>query len=407
MTTTVTAAPADPDALARRNALFLAAAVGIGGGNAPINIALGGIVGGLLAPSAWLATVPVTAFVLGAFFSSMPASLLMAAIGRKAGFLTGGAIGVTGGLVAATGILTGSFLWFVIGSALCGSYHGFNQLYRFAAADTATPAYRPRAISLVMAGGLISAFVGPQLVILAQGAIPVAPLAGPYLAASLVVLLAMLPVAATRFPAVSASAGAGDPPRPLAEIARQPTFVTAVVVGMIAYALMNLVMTASPMAMIACGHTITDAALGIQWHIIGMFAPSFFTGALIARFGRNLVIGTGLALIVACAIVAISGLSIAHFWLALVLLGVGWNFAYVGATAMVTECHRASERGKVQGLNDSLVLGLTAVASFAAGAIQNAGGWAVVNMVVFPAAAIAVVTLLAYARGRARTAHAA
>jgi MFS family permease len=389
-----TAPLSDTDQLARRNARLLAVAVGVGGGNAPINIALGGIVGGMLSADPVWATVPVTAFILGAFFTSMPASLLMAKVGRKAGFGLGGAMGVTGGLVAAAAIVFGSFWLFVLGSALCGSYHGFNQLYRFAAADTATPAYKARAISLVMVGGLISAFVGPQLVIHAQGWIPATALAGPYVAASLVVALAMIPVMLTRFPSFAEQPGAAEPPRPLSVVARQPVFIVAVITGMVAYALMNLVMTASPIAMIACGHTITDAALGIQWHIIGMFAPSFFTGKLIARYGRDTIIHLGLAMLGLCGVVAVAGISIAHFWAALILLGVGWNFAFVGATAMVTEAHRPSERGKVQGLFDSLVLGMVAIASLAAGWLQNTQGWTAVNLLIFPSIALGALALV-------------
>lgn len=397
----------ETDRLARRNARLLAVAVGVGGGNAPINIALGGIVGGMLSGDPALATLPVTAFVLGAFVTSMPASLLMAKIGRKGGFLLGGATGITGGLVAAAAIVLGSFWLFVLGSALCGSYHGWNQLYRFAAADTATPTYKARAISLVMVGGLISAFVGPQLVIHAQALIPAAALAGPYVAASIVVALAMIPVVMTRFPAFADQPGAAEPPRPLSVVARQPIFVVSVITGMVAYALMNLVMTASPIAMIACGHSISDAALGIQWHIVGMFAPSFFTGKLIARYGRDTIIHAGLAMLALCGVIAVAGISIAHFWAALILLGVGWNFAYVGATAMVTQAHRPSERGKVQGLFDSLVLGMVAVASLAAGWLQNTQGWTAVNLLIFPSVVIGALALIWLARKSARAPAAA
>jgi MFS family permease len=333
----------------------------------------------------------------------MPASLLMAKIGRKGGFLLGGATGVAGGLVAAAAIVLGSFWLFVLGSALCGSYHGWNQLYRFAAADTATPAYKARAISLVMVGGLISAFVGPQLVIYAQVLIPAAALAGPYVAASIVVALAMIPVILTRFPAFSEQPGAAEPPRPLSVVARQPIFIVSVITGMVAYALMNLVMTASPIAMIACGHSISDAALGIQWHVIGMFAPSFFTAKLIARYGRDTISHLGLAMLALCGVVAIAGISVAHFWAALILLGAGWNFAFVGATTMVTQAHRPSERGKVQGLFDSLVLGMVAVASLAAGWLQNTQGWTAVNLLIFPSVIFGALALIWLARTNART----
>jgi MFS family permease len=382
------------DAQVRRNALLLALAVGVGGGNGSINIALGGIVGGLLAPSLALATVPVTAFVVGAFLTSLPISLLMARIGRKAGFMLGAAIGAAGGLIAAAAVLQQSFWLFTLGTLLCGSYHGCNQLYRFAVADGASAAYRPKAISLVMAGGLLSAIVGPQLVIHTRGLVPDVLFAGPFIAAAAIILLAMIPVALTRFPPPAPAGQNAAPQRPLAEIARSPRFVAAVVAGMIAYSVMNFVMVASPLAMIACGHSVESAALGIQWHIMGMFAPSFFTGHLIARFGVERVVLAGFALLALSAGIAIAGITVAHFWIALTVLGVGWNFAYVGATTMIAALHAPAERGKVQGLNDSLVFGLVALGSLAAGWLQQASGWTAVNLLVFPAVVLAVLALL-------------
>ena len=386
------------DADAKRNALLLSAAVGLGGANAPINFAIGGIVGGLLAPTPILATAPITAFVLGSFLTAMPASLLMQAAGRKTGFMVGGAIGVVGGLVSAIAILLGSFPLFLLGSFLSGSYLATQNLYRFAAADLATPALKPRVISWVLAGGLVGAVLGPQLVIHTKSALTTVMFVVPYVASSVAILAAMVVLLFTRFPAGGAEADAGPPPRPLSEILALPAFKVAVLCAMIAYAVMNLVMTAAPIAMIGCGHTVDDAALGIQWHVLAMFAPSFFTGRLIAAFGVARVIAAGMAILAVSAIVAMAGLTLGHFWVALVLLGLGWNFAYIGATTMVTTLHRASERGKVQGLNDSLVFGLVSIASLTAGVLQNTAGWTVLNAMVLPLAALSLVALVWLAR---------
>lgn len=389
---------AGSDALARRNALLLSAATAAGSANAPINIALGGIVGGMLAPSPILATAPITAFVLGTFLTAMPASLLQQRIGRRAGFMVGASIGATGGFISAAAILLGSFPLFLLGTFLSGSYMATQNLYRFAAADGASAGLKPKVIAWVLAGGLVGAVVGPQLVIHTKAALTHVLFVGPFVAGSVLIFLAMAFLLRTRFEAGPATTVQGPPARPLSEIARQPTFIVAVVTGTISYALMNLVMTASPIAMIGCGHTIDDAALGIQWHVIAMFLPSFFTGTLIARYGTGRIVGIGLALLAACGVVAIAGLSLAHFWIALILLGVGWNFAYIGSTAMVTATHTASERGQVQGLNDSIVFGVVSLASLLAGFLQNTAGWVAVNVIIFPAVVIALAALVWLAR---------
>jgi predicted MFS family arabinose efflux permease len=379
---------------AKRNALFLSAAVGFGGANAPINFAIGGIVGGMLAPSPIFATAPITAFVLGSFLTAMPASLLMQAAGRKTGFMIGGAIGIVGGIVAAIAVLIASFPLFIIGTFLSGSYLATQNLYRFAAADLASPALKPKVIAWVLAGGLLGAVLGPQLVIHTKSALTSVLFVGPYVASAMSILVAMIILTFTRFPDGGVKADEGPPPRPLSEIAGTVQFKVAAICAMIAYALMNLVMTAAPIAMIGCGHTVDDAALGIQWHVIAMFLPSFFTGQLIQRYGVNRIIGLGMIILALCAVVAMAGISIAHFWIALVLLGVGWNFAYIGATTMVSGLHTPSERGKVQGLNDSLVFGLVSLASLAAGILQNTAGWTLLNAMVLPFVALGLLSLL-------------
>ena len=397
----------DPDKLARHNARCLSLALALGGANSTINFALGGILGSQLAPSRELTTLPITAFVLGSLATAIPASLLMARIGRKPGFLLGGVIGMTGGLVAAAGVIAASFWLFCLGTFLAGSYLSWTQFFRFAAADTATPAFRPKAISWVLAGGLAAAFIGPQIVITAKDAVPGLTYVGPYLGSTLVILLSMGFIALTRWPKMDTSNLDAATSRPLRAIIRQPRFLVAVAIGMLSYAAMNLVMTAAPVAMVVqCGYSVTDSTLGIQWHVVAMYAPSFFTGTLIARYGKINVISAGLALLALCAVVGYAGYSVAHFWAALVLLGLGWNFAYVAATALVADCHHPAERGKVQGINDFLVFGLVSLASLTSGVLQNFGGWHAVLSALVPMLALAVIALVVLLTSQRRLARA-
>lgn len=397
----------DQDRLARRNARLLSLALALGGANSTINFALGGILGSELAPSRELTTLPITAFVLGSLSTTIPASLLMARIGRKPGFLLGGVIGMTGGLVGAAGVVAANFWLFCLGTFLAGSYLSWTQFFRFAAADNASPALRPKVISWVLAGGLVAAFLGPQIVINAKDLIPGLPYVGPFFGSTLVILASMAAVALTRWPKSGEGGAKEAPSRPLAEIARSPRFITAVAIGMLAYASMNLVMTAAPVAMVVqCGYTVTDSTLGIQWHVLAMYAPSFITGSLISRYGKVPVMLAGLAAFSLCGVIGYAGLTVTHFWLALVFLGIGWNFAYVGATALVADCHTPAERGKVQGLNDFLVFGLVSVASLTSGVLQNYGGWHAVLSALVPAVILALAALGFLAVSRRRPARA-
>ncbi len=253
-----------------------------------------------------------------------------------------------------------------------------------------------------MIGGLFAAVIGPQAVIWTRDMSPHVPFAASFLALSVLALLAIGVVGFLNAPPPKAQASGG---RPLSEIMRQPRFVTAVVAGLVTYGLMSFVMTAAPMAMVACGHTIGEAALGIQWHVLAMFGPSFFTGRLIDRFGKETVTAVGLILTAVSAAIGLAGLTVAHFWIALIVLGVGWNLGFVGATSMVTECYRPEERAKVQAANDFLVFGSVAMASFFSGKMLNVGGWELVNWIVFPSAALALV--LVGLQARSRMAHAA
>lgn len=384
------------DGLARRNALVLAVAQALGGANPAIIVSLGGIVGQTIAADKTLATLPVSLYQLGLALGTVPAALLMRRLGRRDAYLIAAGLGIAAGALAASAVSMAWFGLFCLATFVSGFYGSNIQSYRFAATDAASSAFRPRAISWVMSGGLAAAFIGPQTVIWTRDLVPGAPFAGSFLAQgglallSIGVLLWLRPV-----PLPPPSHGAG---RPLAEIARQPRFVVAVTAGVVSFALMSFVMTAAPVAMIGCGHSVGAAALGIQWHILAMFGPSFLTGRLIERWGKERVTAIGLVLIAAAAAVGLSGLSLAHFWIALVLLGVGWNFGFIGATTLVTECHRPEERTRVQALNDFLVFGSVAIASFSSGGLLHSGGWAVVNGIVFAPVA-AVLLLLAWHGG--------
>ena len=381
------------DRLARRNALVLAVAHALAGGNNVVIIATGGIVGAMLAPDKGLATLPVTIYVLGMWMATLPVGALARRLGRRSTFLIGAICGVLTGLISCAAVLLGSFLLFNIGALFSGFYAAAHQAYRFAAADTASDQFKPKAISWVLLGGVFAGIVGPQMVIFTK------ELWQPYLFAASYLAQAMLGVVAA---AVLTLVKIPRPPprtalnqgRPLGEIVRQPRFIVAVACGVASYAMMNLVMTSAPLAMVECSHSVTEATLGIQWHVIGMFAPSFFTGSLIARFGVERVVGVGLALILVAAAIGIAGITLWHFWIGLILLGVGWNFAFIGATTMVTQCHRPDERNKVQAFNDFLVFGSMAIGSFASGQLLATLGWVAVNEVVFPVVLVAAVLLL-------------
>jgi MFS family permease len=393
--------PAD-DGLARRNAFVLACAQAFGGANPAIVVSLGGLVGQALAEDKQLATLPVSLINLGLAVGTIPAAMLMRRFGRRTGYILGAAVGVIAGCIAAMGIVSAAFAVFCLGTFLAGLYGSFVQSYRFAAMDAASDAFKAKAISLVMAGGLVAGIVGPQTVIWTRDLIPGVAYAGGFLGQAALALLSIGIVSFLRSAPIS-SAPPKSPSlpsgRPLSEILRQPRFITAVATGLVSYGLMSFVMTAAPLAMIGCGYTVGTAALGIQWHILAMFGPSFVTGRLIERFGKERVTGMGLVLIAAAGAVGLAGQSVAHFWIALVLLGIGWNFGFIGATALVTACYRPEERAKVQAANDFLVFGSVAMASFSSGRLLNLGGWEAVNWLIFPPVLLAL-TLLVWQRRR-------
>jgi MFS family permease len=389
------------DGLARRNAMVLAVAQALGGANNVIIYSTASIVGAVLAPDKGLATLPITCMVLGLWLGTLPVGALARRFGRRFALLTGSVFGVVSGLISYAAVMSGQF-WLLLLGAFCGGlYAASQQSYRFAAADTASEAFRPKVVSWVLAGGVFAAVIGPQLVIFTKDLLPPYLFAASYLGQAACAAVAMVVLIFVRVPPVAGKRG--DSARPLIEIVRAPRFIVAVVCGVASYSMMNLVMTAAPLAMVGCGHSVTDATLGIQWHVLGMYAPSFLTGSLIARYGIERITGIGLGLIALTAVVGIAGITVAHFWTALVLLGVGWNLAFIGATTMVTQCHRAEERNKVQAFNDFLIFGSMAVSSFSSGQMLEYLGWQAINEAIFPTIFVAG-ALLAWLAARKRIA---
>ncbi len=379
------------DALARRNALVLAVAQALAGGNNIVIVSTVSIVGAVLAPDKGLATLPITAMVLGMWLGTLPVGWLARTMGRRFALQCGSVFGVVSGLVSYAAVVNGNF-WLLLAGTFCGGlYAAAHQSYRFAAADTASEAFRPKAVSWVLAGGIFAAVIGPQLVIFTKDLLTPYVFAASYLGQSVFALAAAGVLHFVKVPPLAARRVSQG--RPLLDIVRTPRFIVALACGVASYTSMNLVMTSAPLAMVGCGHSVTDAALGIQWHVLAMFGPSFFTGGLIARFGLGRITTIGLVLIGLSAVVDIAGLTVAHFWTGLILLGFGWNFSFIGATTMVTQCHRAEERNKVQAFNDFLIFGSLAVSSFASGQMLADFGWQTVNAVIFPTILVAAVLL--------------
>jgi MFS family permease len=400
MTDEAAAATIARDGSGRRNVLILSIAGALAGSVPPIIFASGALVGSmLLGENKALSTLPVTAFVVGTACGTVPAALLMRRIGRRSGFIAGMGVGAIGCLIEAVAVGVGSFLLLCVGALLAGASAAFYQQFRFAAADTASESFRARAISIVLVGGIAAAVIGPQAVIHFADSIPSAPFAGSFLAGIVLLALAaatLLFLDIPKLPPRQRSAGG----RSLREIASRPEFLVAVGCATSAYALMSFVMTAAPLAMVMHDHHRDVAMLGIQWHVIAMFAPSFVTGSLIERFGAHRVVATGLMLLLITAFVALSGTSVGHFWLALILLGVGWNFGFVGGTTLVTQTYRPEEKEKVQALNDFIIFGFVAFASLSAGGTLQLGGWDVVNVIVIPVALACLAALFWQMRPR-------
>ncbi len=343
-------------------------------------IAVNGLAGLSLAPSPLWATLPITTYIIGSALTTVPASLAMGRWGRRAGFMFGAAMGCIGTAIAAAGVLIGSFVLLCAGTFVVGLYNAFAQYLRFAAADVAdayAPSLKERAISWVLAGGIAGGIVGPQMSKLTRELLPVT-FAGTYVALAMVAVVTLVVAGLLRIP--HKADRAHGPARPLAQIARQPAFIVAVLAGAISYGAMNLLMTATPLAMQVCGFGYPQAADVIMWHVIAMFAPGFFTGALIRRFGLLQVMLAGCALMFATVVIAHAGLSYWHFWFALFALGIGWNFMFTGATALLTRTYTGAEKSKVQGVNDLAVFLTMITSSAASGALLSATGWTDLNL---------------------------
>ena len=380
----------------RRNVLILAMCQALYLSASSIQVALSGLVGAMLAPDRLLATLPFSLITVMTASTTIPASFLMARLGRRAGFVLGALIGGSGGAISTIAIFRQSFVAFCIGNTLMGCFQAVAQYYRFAAADAAEPAFKSRAVSWVMAGGVAAALLGPGIAGFSKDLFAPAGFAGSYLAISVLAALSILLLGFLAIPAPATHAGAGGG-RPLAAIARQPAFIAAVANGVLGYATMVFVMSATPLAAVACGLTSNDAIGIIRMHLIGMFAPSFVTGGLIARFGVTRILLTGAGMLLASAIVGLSGITIYHFWAALALLGVGWNFVYVGGTTLLTAAYQPEERAKTQAANEFLTFGVVALASFASGGVFAGAGWDAVNYTVLPLLLVATAATTWYA----------
>src|SRR5271155_2608157 len=388
------------DVRVRANVTRLAAAQALTGANSAVIFATGSIVGASLAPDVSFATVPISMYVVGLAAGTLPTGMISRAYGRRVAFIIGTGCGVLTGLLGAFAILHASFWLFCGATFLGGLYGAVSQSYLFAAADGASAQYRPKAVSWVMVGGVFAGVLGPQLVQWTMNIWPPYLFAFSFVVQAIVALVAMAVLVGIDAPKPALSDLHGG--RPLLEIVKQPRFIAAALCGIIAYPMMNLVMTSAPLAMKMCGLSVSDSNFGIQWHIVAMYGPSFFTGSLIARFGARRVVAAGLLLEATAATIGLSGITAMHFWATLFILGVGWNFSFVGASALVLETHRPQERNKVQAFNDFLVFGMMAIGSFSSGQLLANYGWSAGNMVVFPPVLLGLVALTSFAKRRRR-----
>ncbi|MGZ5111902.1 MAG: MFS transporter [Usitatibacter sp.] len=392
--------------LSRKNVFLLACCQALLLTNAVTLISIGALAGFALAENKVFATLPAATYVIGAALGTLPASLWMRRVGRRNGFLTGGAFGLTGSILATVAMAASSLALLCAGTLLLGVYNAFGQYYRFAAADAAHSDFKAKAISYVLAGGLVGGIVGPEISKLTRDAVQPTFMAS-YASLFVFCAIAMAIISRLAIPATKQEL-MHEPARPIGVIMRQPVFFVAAAVAALGYAVMNLLMTATPLAMGFCGHSYGSAASVISAHVVAMFAPSFFTGSLIKRFGVIKVMDTGLLVLFACVSVALSGQLVAHFWWALVLLGIGWNFTYIGGTTLLTEAYRPAERAKAQGANEIVVFTVQAVSAFSSGVLVNTAGWVTLNYVALPLIAAAGLALawLAFGIRRPKTASA-
>ncbi len=371
----------------RKQVLLLALCQALLLTNTVILMAVNALVGYMLAENKMWATLPAMTYVIGSAVAAMPASAWMRRVGRRSGFMHGSVLAMIGACICATAVMMKSFWGVCLGTFFIGCYNATGALYRFAAADAVTGDNKARAISLVLAGGILGGLLGPESAKISKDWLGVT-YAGTYLSLVAFAVLALALQSRLQLPAIAA-ATFDKPVRPLSVIARQPKFVVAVLAAALGYGVMNLLMVATPLAMSFCGHPFKEGVFVLEWHVVGMFLPSFFTGDLIKRFGAVKIIIVGVLLNVVAVGINLSGVTVAHFWFGLVVLGVGWNFMFIGGTTLLTETYEPHEKTRVQGFNDMLVFATMAVSSSSAGLLVNARGWEMVNYSALPAIAIA------------------
>ncbi|MEN9903496.1 MAG: hypothetical protein RLZZ555_61 [Pseudomonadota bacterium] len=389
------------------NLWLLAAAQGLFLTNNVVFIAINGLVGLSLAPLGWMATLPVMGYVVGGALSTGLVARSQRRWGRKVSFQLGLGVALLSSLACAAALQLGSFWLLVAATVVAGYYSANGQLYRFAAGELAAPAFREKAVSLVLAGGLIGAVAGPNLATQTRDSMGL-PFLGAYLALALIALLGMAVIGRIRFPAEPARKTGAGSGRPLGEIMRQPVFIVAAVGAALGYGVMNLLMAATPLAMQVCGMPFSDTALVLEWHVIGMFAPGFFTGHLIKRFGVLPVMGAGVLLNALCISIALSGQDLHQFLVALFLLGVGWNFLFTGSTTLAMQAYQPEEKDKAQAAINFCVFATMALTSFASGALVTTQGWSLLNLgSLLPVAltGLALLWLAALRRARSQLPH--
>jgi predicted MFS family arabinose efflux permease len=398
--------PSHPDQAAdntRRNVLLLALCQALANSGMTMLITVSALAGHLLAADKSLATLPLALQWTATMATTIPASLLMRRFGRRFGLSLGAVVFGCGGLLGMMALKSGSFTLFSLACMCVGAGNAFAQYYRFAAADAAPENFKGKAISLVLAGGVVASVIGPELAKASIDWLLPALYAGCYAALMLLALAILVVLQGVRIPSLSAAQRASSG-RPLGVIARQPAFVVAVLSGALGYGSMTLVMTATPLAMAGCGFAFSDSASVIQGHVLAMFLPSFFTGSLIQRFGVLRIIAAGCVLTAGCLVANISGIAFANFWVGLALLGLGWNFMFVGGSTLLTQAHTPEERGKTQAMNDFIVFSSSVLGAFGSGMLQNTLGWAAVNAGIAPAMLIALTAVAWFALQRRRTA---
>ena len=383
----------------RFNIIMLATAQGLYLVSGVTFIMFAGLVGQMLAENKLLATLPIAVMTIGTASSTIPMSMLMKRIGRRFGFLIGATAGISAGALGAYAITQSSFVMFCFAALIMGIYQACTQYYRFAAVESAPIDFVSRAVSYVLLGGVISALFGPTLAVYSRDFLAPVPFAGSFLMASMISVVALIPLSLVRIPRPTED-GNHEGARPLRVIMRQPAFIAAVLNAATSYGLMVLVMTATPLAMTACGFEMHDTGSVIQWHVLAMFVPSFFTGTLIHRFGVLTILFSGMALFIVSAVFATSGIEMLNFGVALILLGVAWNFLFVGGTTLLTEAYQPSEKAKTQGLNEFIVFASAATGSFASGGLFNLSGWDAVNYGMAPFLVVTFVATLWYARSK-------